>query len=159
MHTFATSFSVVCLLAISSLSSAQSLEVTQNGEQQAITGSDKFFTGTSIVNPYFSNKEAGVSGASVTFAPGSRSAWHTHPTGQHLVITEGSGYVQEWGKEKQTIKPGDVVWTPPGVKHWHGAAEHSMMSHIAIQQFGDGKNVVWMEKVSDEEYLQTPVSR
>lgn len=140
------------LVSTSFLASAQSMEITENGSQKAITGAEKIFTGTSIVNPYFSSKENGVSAASVTFAPASRSNWHTHPKGQYLVVTAGSGYVQEWGQPKQTIKPGDVIWTPPGVKHWHGATESTMLTHLAVQMFEDGKNVEWMEKVTDEQY-------
>ncbi len=144
--------STVLLISIPYLATAQSMEITHNGSQKAITGAEKIFTGTSIVNPYFSSKENGVSAASVTFAPASRSNWHTHPKGQYLVVTAGSGYVQEWGQPKQTIKPGDVIWTPPGVKHWHGATESTMLTHLAVQMFEDGKTVEWMEKVTDEQY-------
>ncbi len=91
-------------------------------------------------------------GASVTFEPGARSAWHTHPLGQILIVTAGTGWVQQEGGEKQEIKPGDVIWTPPGVKHWHGATATSSMTHIALQESVDGKNVEWMEKVSEERY-------
>ena len=95
-----------------------------------------------------------ASGGHVTFEPGARSAWHTHPAGQTLIVTSGVGWVQEWGGVKREIRPGDVVWTPPGVKHWHGAAATSGMSHIAITNVVGGKNVDWMEKVSDEQYLK-----
>jgi len=88
----------------------------------------------------------------VMFDPSSRSAWHTHPKGQLLIIVDGLGFVQEWGKLVQRLKKGDVVWTPPGVKHWHGASLESSMTHIAIQETLNGKNVDWLEKVSDEQY-------
>lgn len=93
-----------------------------------------------------------TSGAYVTFEPGARSAWHTHPLGQTLIVTAGTGWVQQEGGEKQDIKPGDVIWIPPGVKHWHGATATNGMTHIAIQEQLDGKNVEWMEQVSDEQY-------
>ena len=93
-----------------------------------------------------------VSAAYVTFEPGGRSAWHTHPLGQTLVVTAGTGWVQQLGGEKQVIRPGDVIWTPPGVKHWHGATARTGMTHMAIQEFLDGKNVEWMEPVSDAQY-------
>jgi 4-carboxymuconolactone decarboxylase len=96
-----------------------------------------------------------MSGAYVTFEPGARSAWHTHPLGQTLIVTAGTGWVQEWNGEKHEIRPGDVVWTPPGVKHWHGATATSGITHLAIQESLDGKNVDWMEKVSDEQYDKT----
>ena len=86
------------------------------------------------------------------FAPGARSAWHTHPAGQILIVTSGTGWAQEEGGQKREIKPGDVIWTPPGVKHWHGATTTNFMSHIAITNMADGKNVDWLEKVSDEQY-------
>ena len=88
----------------------------------------------------------------VTFEPGARSAWHTHPAGQRLVVISGVGLTQEWGKPVQVIRPGDVVWCPPGVKHWHGAASATAMTHLAVTGTVDGKNVKWMEKVSDEQY-------
>jgi quercetin dioxygenase-like cupin family protein len=96
----------------------------------------------------------------VTFAPGARSAWHTHPAGQLLIVTSGTGWVQEEGGEKREIKPGDVIWTPPGVKHWHGATATTSMGHIAITSVVDGKNVDWAEKVSDEQYRSgSPATR
>jgi 4-carboxymuconolactone decarboxylase len=135
---------------------SQSLTVTRSGEQPSSKGSDQYFTGSVRVDPLFQPKEPSrVSGAYVTFEPGARSAWHTHPLGQTLVVTAGTGWVQEWNGEKREIRPGDVVWTPPGVKHWHGATVASRMTHIAIQESLDGKNVEWMEKVSDEQYGKT----
>jgi quercetin dioxygenase-like cupin family protein len=98
------------------------------------------------------NSPSRSSGAFVTFEPGARSAWHTHPLGQILIVTAGSGRVQRWGGPIEEIRPGDVVWTPPGQKHWHGASPRTAMTHIAVQEQVDGKNVEWMEKVSDEQY-------
>ena len=93
-----------------------------------------------------------VSAGHVMFEPGARSAWHTHPAGQILIVTSGTGWVQEWNGQKREIKPGDVIWTPPGVRHWHGATATNAMSHLAIQESVDGKNVEWMEQVSDDQY-------
>ena len=97
-----------------------------------------------------------ATGGHVTFEPGARSAWHTHPAGQILIVTSGVGWVQEWEGEKREIRPGDVIWTPPGVKHWHGATATNGMSHIAIQDAVDGKNVDWLEKVGEEQYGGLP---
>ena len=94
----------------------------------------------------------GFSRLTVSFAPGARSAWHTHPRGQLLIVTDGVGRVQQWGGAVEEIRSGDVVWTPPGVKHWHGASPTAAMTHIAIQELVDGKAVEWLEKVTDEEY-------
>jgi quercetin dioxygenase-like cupin family protein len=106
------------------------------------------------IDPLFPAREpARAAGAGVTFEPGARTAWHTHPAGQTLVVTAGSGLVQQWGGRVQEIKPGDVVWIPPGQKHWHGATPTTGMTHIAIQEHVNGKVVEWMEKVSDEQYL------
>jgi quercetin dioxygenase-like cupin family protein len=105
------------------------------------------------VDPLFAaTAPSRVAGAYVTFEPGSRSAWHTHPLGQTLVVTAGSGWVQQEGGRRQELRPGDVVWTPPGVKHWHGATAANGMTHMAIQESLDGRNVEWQEKVSDEQY-------
>ncbi|GGF78224.1 (R)-mandelonitrile lyase [Alteromonas lipolytica] len=146
----------VIMLLMTGMAAAQAagkMEITPNGAQKAITGSDKVFSGISVVTPLVSpNKDSNVSAANVTFAPGARSAWHTHPAGQFLVVSAGQGYVQEWGEPKKVIKAGDVVWTPPGVKHWHGATETTSMTHMAIQQLVEGKNVVWGEKVTDKQY-------
>ena len=134
----------------------QGMTVTRSGSQPSNKGSDQYFTGPVRVDPLFQPKAPSrVSGAYVSFEPGARSAWHTHPLGQTLIVTAGTGWVQEWNGEKQEIRPGDVVWTPPGVKHWHGATATSGMTHIAIQESLDGKNVEWREKVSDEQYGKT----
>lgn len=111
------------------------------------------FVGTVRIDPLVSaNEPSRVSAAYVTFGPGARSAWHTHPLGQTLVVTAGTGWVQQQGGEKQVIRPRDVIWTPPGIKHWHGATAQTGMTHMAIQEFLDGKNVEWMEPVSDAQY-------
>ncbi|UOO81080.1 cupin domain-containing protein [Uruburuella testudinis] len=128
--------------------------VTRAAAQQSFAGPEQYFTGNVRVDMLFDpNEHNHESGAYVTFQPGARSAWHTHPKGQRLVVTAGSGYTQEWGKPKQAIGPGDVVWCPPGVKHWHGAAPGSSMTHLALTASDEhGKNVEWLEKVSDAQY-------
>lgn len=132
---------------------AQSMEISPNGSRPSATGPAEYFTGSVIVDPLFGARNTMPStGGLVTFEPGARSAWHTHPAGQLLIITSGVGWIQEEGGAKQEVRPGDVIWTPPGVKHWHGATATNSMSHIAITNMADGKNVEWMEKVSDEQY-------
>jgi quercetin dioxygenase-like cupin family protein len=128
--------------------------ITCAGTQASMAGPSGFFTRLVRVDPLFpANDDINASGAYVTFEPSARSAWHTHPKGQYLVVTAGVGLTQEWGKPVQEIRPGDVIWCPPGVKHWHGAAPLTAMTHLAITGCtADGKNVEWMEKVSDEEY-------
>lgn len=123
------------------------------GSQGAFKGPDAWFTGTVRVDMLFpDNKVASYGGAIVTFAPGARTAWHAHPAGQRLIITEGVGWVQEWGGPVVEVKAGDSVWFPPGVKHWHGASPDEGMQHIALSGVENGKNSDWMEKVSDEQY-------
>jgi len=145
-------------LASTSLSIAYAAEGTGQqvvtvGSQSSVAGPVDFFTGRVRVDPlYPANQHINASGAYVTFEPGSRSAWHTHPQGQYLVVVAGVGRTQEWGKQVREIKVGDVVWCPPGVKHWHGAAANVAMTHLAVSGTKDGKNVQWMEKVSDEQY-------
>jgi quercetin dioxygenase-like cupin family protein len=122
--------------------------------QASSKGPSEFFSGSVLVTPLFvSPKPSRTQGASVSFEPKARSAWHSHPLGQTLIVTEGEGFVSEWKGKTQFFKKGDVIWTPPGVKHCHGARPDSAMTHIAIQEEKDGKVVQWMEKVSDEEYL------
>lgn len=129
------------------------LEIRQNGSQPSGKGPADYFTGTVRVNPLFpSEAPSRTRGGSVTFEAGARSAWHTHPLGQTLIVTAGSGLVQRWGGPVQEIRPGDVIWIPPGVKHWHGATATAAMTHIAIQEHLDGKVVDWLEKVTDEQY-------
>lgn len=130
-------------------------KIIRAGEQASVVGPEQFFTGRVRIDPIWAaDDHLNASGALVTFEPGARSAWHTHPAGQRLVVTSGLGMTQEWGKPLQIIQPGDVVWCPPGVKHWHGAAPTTAMSHIAVTANVDGKNVNWMEKVTDDEYGQ-----
>ena len=128
--------------------------IIRNGEQAAIKGSAQYFTGNVRIDPlYPANNDMRSSGGSVTFEPGARSNWHIHPVGQVLIVTSGVGRTQEWGKPVQEIRPGDVVICPVGVKHWHGAAPNSSMTHISIcEEKEPGKVVEWMEKVTDEQY-------
>lgn len=125
--------------------------VTAAGSQTSSKGPVENFEGNVRVDPLFKAQETTrATGAYVTFDPGARSAWHTHPNGQTLVVTEGVGRVQEWGKEIKVIKKGDVIWTPPGVKHWHGATQDSAMTHFSITEaLPGGKSVEWLEKVSN----------
>lgn len=132
---------------------AASQQVARAGTQASTIGAAEFFTGRVRVDPLFVASNAmNASGAYVSFEPGARSAWHTHPAGQRLIVASGVGLVQEWGKPVQEIRPGDVVTCPPGVKHWHGATATTAMTHLAITGSVEGKNVEWMEKVSDEQY-------
>ena len=124
------------------------------GQVKPVPGPDAWFTGSAVITPVFSATEETPNGcAYVAFEPGARSAWHTHPAGQLLVVTEGNGWIQQWGEAKREIVAGDVIWTPPGVKHWHGATATAAMTHVAIQQAAGGDVVEWMETVSDEQYL------
>lgn len=128
-------------------------QISRAGSQASVAGPEQWFTGRVRVEPLFPTSDAiNASGAYVNFEPGARSAWHTHPAGQRLVVTSGVGLIQEWGKPVQEIHPGDVIVCPPGVKHWHGAAPSSGMTHLAITGTVDGKNAEWLEKVSDEQY-------
>ena len=134
-------------------SSMSEQQITRVGTQPSAAGpSDSFSGRVRIDRVWPSDEKINASGALVTFEPGARSAWHTHPAGQRLVVASGVGLTQEWGKPVQVIRPGDVVWCPPNVKHWHGAAETTAMTHLAVTGTADGKNVTWMEKVSDEQY-------
>jgi quercetin dioxygenase-like cupin family protein len=129
------------------------MEIKRIGSQPSTKGPEDWFTGTVRIDPLFSAHEpARASAGSVTFEPGARTAWHTHPLGQTLIVTAGCGWAQVKGSPIEEIRPGDVIWFPPGVKHWHGAAQTTAMTHIAIQEALDGKVVEWMEKVSDEQY-------
>jgi len=129
------------------------MKVTSNGSQPSSKGPTDWFTGTvRIDRPFTAPDPARVSGAVVTFEPGARTAWHTHPLGQTLIVTAGWGWAQREGGPREEIRPGDVVWFEPGEKHWHGATPTTAMTHIAIQERLDGKVVDWLEKVSDEQY-------
>lgn len=129
------------------------MKIIYNGSQASLVGSDDYFTGRVRIDGLFQAEDpACVGGATVTFEPGARTAWHTHPLGQTLIVTQGRGWVQELGKEIQEINPGDIVWIPAGVKHWHGATSETAMTHIAIAESLNGSVVEWMEKVTDEQY-------
>ena len=129
------------------------MKITRCGSQHSAKGPAHWFTGTVRVDPLFNAPEpARVAGASVTFEPGARTAWHMHPLGQTLIVTAGCGRVQRAGGSVEEIRPGDVVWFPPGEKHWHGASPTSAMTHIAVQEAQNGKTVDWMEKVTDAQY-------
>jgi quercetin dioxygenase-like cupin family protein len=129
------------------------MDIKHIGSQASAKGPADWFTGTVRLDPLFqAPNPARVGMANVTFEPGARTAWHTHPLGQTLIVTFGCGRVQREGGLVEEIRPGDVVWFPPGEKHWHGAAPDTAMTHIAIQESLDGKAVDWMEKVSDEQY-------
>ena len=132
---------------------AQQMEITSSASRPAIRGPAEHFVGAVFVDPLFSATDrTRATGGHVTFAPGARSNWHTHPAGQVLIVTSGVGWVQQWNGEKREIRADDVVWTPPGVKHWHGATATTSMRHIAIQEMVDKKNVEWMEQVTEEQY-------
>src|ERR1700716_3207071 len=129
------------------------MEIKRSGSQSSSKGSTEYFTGSVCIDPLCEAPEpARVRGASVTFEPGARTAWHTHPLGQTLIVTFGCGWAQREGRPIEEIRTGDIVWFPAGEKHWHGASATSAMSHIAIAETLDGKVVDWLEKVSDEQY-------
>jgi quercetin dioxygenase-like cupin family protein len=131
----------------------ETMEIKRSGSQPSAKPPADWFTGTVRLDSLFNAHEpARAFGASVTFEPGSRTAWHTHPLGQILIVTAGAGRAQRWGGAIEEIHPGDVVWIAPGEKHWHGAAPTTAMTHIAIQEQLDGTIVEWMEKVSDQQY-------
>lgn len=129
------------------------VQISRNDQRPAVPGPEATFTGDVSVKPLFEpNASRTSSSAEVSFTPCARTAWHTHPAGQTLIVTSGSGWVQEWGGPRQNISAGDVIWTDPGVKHWHGATAETAMTHIAIQGLVDGRPVDWMEHVSDAQY-------
>ena len=142
----------LALGAFAGPAAAEGMRIFPNGSRPSAAGPAAHFTGSVRVDPQFAAPESRISAGHVTFEPGARSAWHTHPAGQILIVTSGTGWVQEWNGERREIKPGDVVWTPPGVKHWHGATATNGVSHYAIQDSAEGRSVDWMEKVSDEQY-------
>jgi quercetin dioxygenase-like cupin family protein len=131
----------------------QNMDIKRCGSQPSGKGSAEYFTGAVRIDPLIqATAPARAVGASVTFEPGARTAWHSHPLGQTLIVTAGCGLAQRWGGPVEQIRPGDVVWFSPGEKHWHGATATTGMTHIAIQEQLDGKVVDWMEQVSDEQY-------
>jgi quercetin dioxygenase-like cupin family protein len=151
----ATVLPLFLFVSMASAQTDQAITVMRAGSQPSATGPAANFTGSVRVDARFQRTDpARVGGGIVTFEPGARTAWHTHPLGQTLIVTAGSGWVQHWGGPVQEIKVGDVVWIPPGVKHWHGATAATGMTHIAIAEALDGKTVDWMEKVSDDQYLK-----
>ena len=160
LHPFKTAASAVLVHAAAAASAfaqgtppAAVQEITRAGAQASASGPAEFFTGRVRVDRVWAEDgHINTSGAWVTFEPGARSAWHTHPAGQRLVVLSGVGLTQEWGKPVQILRPGDVVACPPGVKHWHGAGPTTAMTHLAVTGTADGKNVSWMEKVTDEQY-------
>ncbi len=129
------------------------ISISKGGSQPSNKGAAEYFTGSVRIDPLFNaNDPLRASGARVTFEPGARTAWHTHPYGQVLIVTAGSGWVQEWDDLVEQIREGDVVRIPPGVKHWHGATSSTAMTHIALQESLEDKAAEWMEHVSDEQY-------
>jgi quercetin dioxygenase-like cupin family protein len=131
----------------------KSQTISRAGSQASVKGPAEYFTENVRVDPLFpANDSAPFSGAYVTFEPGARSAWHIHPKGQHLLVTAGVGRTGEWEGRVEEIKAGDVIWCPPGIKHWHGASPTTAMTHIAITGTLNGKNVEWMEQVTDGQY-------
>lgn len=150
---FRTVLTILIVTLSSGAAYAQGMEITKSGSRAGMIGSSEVFTGTAYIDPVFDNKAPfAVNGGKVTFLPNARSNWHTHPAGQVLIVTEGTGWVQEEGGEKHVMQAGDVVWCPPGVKHWHGATDKTSVTHYAIQQFAEGKNVEWLEPVTDAQY-------
>lgn len=155
---FKTLFAVASVLAAAYAGFADAQlpgqQISSIGAAGQSAGPTAYFTGDVRIELVFpATGDINASGGRVTFSPGARSAWHTHPAGQYLIVTEGVGLTQEWGKPVREIHSGDVVWCPPGVKHWHGATLDSSMTHLAITGRVEGKNVNWLEKVSDEQYL------
>ncbi len=150
----AVSLAALAVVAVHAKALPPAVTVTHKGDQPSIKASAQYFTGSVRIEPLFLDAKAPsrVTAATVTLEPGARTAWHSPPLGQHLIVTDGIGWVQQEGGERQPIKPGDVVWIPPGMKHWHGATALDGMTHIAIQEALDGNNVTWMEHVSDEHY-------
>ncbi|MCS3745258.1 quercetin dioxygenase-like cupin family protein [Xanthomonas arboricola] len=159
MNLFATAMSLSMMAATTAPGGegnggAQApIRVSRAGGAASAVGPADYFTGKVRIDaPFQADAPARVGGATVTFEPGARTAWHTHPLGQTLIVTAGAGRVQEWGKPAQEIRPGDIVWIPPGVKHWHGANATVAMSHIAIAESVDGSPVTWLEQVTDAQY-------
>jgi quercetin dioxygenase-like cupin family protein len=145
------------LLVASAL--AQKIEITPGGSRPTIRGPAQAYTGAAIADTLFAaGDRSRMMAVQVTFEPGSRTAWHNHPAGQYLIVTSGVGWVQERGGKKRVIKAGDVVWTPPGVVHWHGATTTNSMSHLAVWEFVDGSGGQLFEHVSDEDYLAAPAA-
>jgi 4-carboxymuconolactone decarboxylase len=154
MNSLRSMLMVLAALApLTRAGSATTIEVSRTSERDAVIAPAQNFTGTVRLKSQFRRAAPSrLSGALVTFEPGARTKWHTHPIGQTLIVTRGTGHVQEWGSPRQTIREGDIVWIPPGVKHWHGASASSSMSHVAFVETLDDKTVDWLESVSDQQY-------
>jgi quercetin dioxygenase-like cupin family protein len=145
--------SLLVPVTLAAQTTAGQITITPANSQRVISGAPDRFTGSVRVRSLFDAKEpSGSSGGQVTFQPGARSNWHTHPLGQLLIVTDGEGWIQRWGGPVQVIRKGDVIWIPAGVKHWHGATPTTTMTHIAFQEQLDGVAVNWLEKVTDEQY-------
>jgi quercetin dioxygenase-like cupin family protein len=152
----ATAFAATTMLGAGAAAADPDAQITisPTTDRPAATGDPKLFTGDVRINPLVDpNEQTPTSVGNVHFAAGARTAWHTHPAGQTLIVTEGTGWVQKWGGPKQVMNTGDVVWIPAGVKHWHGATSTSAMTHTAITNAVDGSPVTWMEHVTDSQYL------
>jgi quercetin dioxygenase-like cupin family protein len=149
------SVTVISAKAIAAEANQNSQTIIRAGSQPSYKAPSEHFTGNVRVDPLFpANDLTHLAGAYVTFEPGARTAWHIHPTGQFLIITAGVGWTQEWGGPIVEVHAGDVIWCPPGVKHWHGASPTTSMTHLALTEVFDGKSVEWLEKVSDDQYYR-----
>lgn len=132
------------------------MEISRKSDQETVEGPEEYFTGKATISAMFKRDDPSrLTGAIVHFEPGARTAWHSHPLGQTLIVTDGVGWTQVEGEEKVEFYEGDILWCPKDKKHWHGATPHESMTHIALQEALDGNNVTWMEKVTDAEYLGT----
>jgi quercetin dioxygenase-like cupin family protein len=152
VSTALLSLAITPVVGIAQTDSTQ-ITITPTSSQKIITGAPDRFSGSVRIQSLFDAKApARSSGGQVTFQPGARSAWHTHPLGQILIVTDGAGWIQQWGGAVQEMRKGDVVWIPAGVKHWHGATPTTTMTHIALQERLDGRAVDWLEKITDEQY-------
>ena len=153
MSVLSATLAITNAVYASDIPNNRAMQIVRNGEQASVVGSPSYFVGNVRVDPLIAAPAPSrVTAAAVTFQPGARSAWHTHPLGQNLIVSTGVGWIQQEGGEKILIKPGDVIWTPPGIKHWHGATKTTGLTHLAIQEVQDGKYVEWLEPVTDEEY-------
>jgi quercetin dioxygenase-like cupin family protein len=153
--TMSASAIALRFLTANAIAQDHSQTISRADSRPSTAGPTDFFTGRVRITPLFTADDTiPVTGGYVSFEPGARSAWHTHPTGQRLIVTAGSGRTQEWGGPVREIHTGDVVWCPPGVKHWHGASPTTAMTHLALTGTVNGKNVEWMEKVSEAQYRQ-----
>lgn len=154
LAAFVAAYSRLGVFKLGPTGAEEAMRISRDGDRPATPGPHEFFTGDVTVKPLFGPAgSANAFGGQLTFAAGARSVWHTHPAGQTLIVTAGTGWIQQWGGDRQQINPGDVIWTPAGVKHWHGATPSGELTHIAIQEMVDGRFVDWLEKVSDEQYL------